>query len=130
MISKNIIKISSIVIAIIAGLALLFFISKDQLPIFFPNQKKEIKVKIADHNIEARIYIYLDEKYKEDFEISLYDNQLKENLTPYSVGKDKFTPKGKLHYIYIVEKGETYTAKIQNKTDSMIISTVLVEYND
>ncbi|MGG5342186.1 hypothetical protein [Enterococcus sp. AZ192] len=130
MISRNIIKISSVVIAIIAVLTFLFFISKDQLPIFFPNQQKEIKVKIADHNIEARIYIYLDEKHKEDFEITLYDNQLKENLAPYSVGKDKFTPKGKLHYVYIVEKGGAYTAIIKNKTDSVIISNIRVEDND
>ncbi|MGK0550875.1 hypothetical protein ACSFB8_00775 [Enterococcus faecalis] len=127
---RKIIKIISVVFSIITGLTLLFFISKDQLPIFLPNQKKEIKVKLTDHNIEVRIYIYLDEKHKEDFEITLYDNQLKEYLTPYSTGKDKFVPKGNLHYVYIVKKGKTYTAIIKNKTDSIISSNVTVEANN
>ena len=44
---RKIIKIISVVFSIITGLTLLFFISKDQLPIFLPNQKKEIKVKLT-----------------------------------------------------------------------------------
>lgn len=127
---KSILKASSIVIGIILFSLVFFLIPKYDGQKYLPNQQREIKVKIANHNIEARIYVYLEDKHKEDFEITLYDNQLKENLTPYIVGRDKFASKGKFHYVYIVEKGETYTVKIKNKTDSIITSNIIVENND
>lgn len=118
------------IVAAIIGLILLFFILKEQSPIFFPNQQKERQVKIADHNIEAQIHIYLDKQYKENFEVSLYNDQTEKDITPSNIGEGKFTPKGKFYYVYDVEKGETYTAKIKNKTDSIIISNVIIESND
>ena len=127
---KSILKASSIIIVISLFSLVFFLVPKYDGQKYLPNQQKEIKVKIADHNIEARIYIYLDEKHKENFEITLYDNQLKKNLTPYIVGKDRFTPKNKFYYVYIAEKGETYTVKIKNKTDSTITSNIIVEDND
>jgi PHD/YefM family antitoxin component YafN of YafNO toxin-antitoxin module len=127
---KSILKASSIVIGIILFSLVFFLIPKYNGQKYLPNQQREIKVKIADNNIEARIYIYLEDKHKEDFEITLYDDQLKENLTPYIEGRDKFASKEKFHYVYIVEKGKTYTVKIKNKTDSIITSIVIVEDNN
>ncbi|MBP1046153.1 hypothetical protein I6N96_07645 [Enterococcus sp. BWM-S5] len=129
MISRNIIKIISISIVCVIGLSLLIFIFKDQFPVFFPNQQKEMKVNILDSNIEAQIFIYVDEKHKNDFEVNLY-SEAGEKISPSKIDTDRFTPKGEFFYSYRVQKGKEYVAKIANRTDSIIFSNVRVEDND
>nr|OUZ35019.1 hypothetical protein A5889_000494 [Enterococcus sp. 9D6_DIV0238] len=51
-------------------------------------------------------------------------------IKPYNIGEDRFTPKDRFYYVYIVEKGRIYTAKIKNETNKTITSSVLIEDNN
>lgn len=127
---KSILKASSIIIVILLFSLVFFLVPKYNGQKYSPNQEQEFKIKISKDNNEAQVFIYVDKKHKNDFSVNLYDDQTQKVLKPYNIGEDRFTPKNKFYYVYTVEKGNTYTAKIKNKTDSIITSSIIIEDND
>ncbi|MCA5011768.1 MULTISPECIES: hypothetical protein [unclassified Enterococcus] len=127
---KNTIKSSSVIIIISLFSIIFFLVPKNYGQKYLPNQEREFNIKIAKNNNEARVHIYIDKKYKNDFSVNFYDDQTQKVIKPYNIGEDRFTPKDRFYYVYIVEKGRTYTAKIKNETNKIITSSVLIEDNN
>ena len=99
--------------------------------LYFPNQEKEIRVKIDKSNIEPQISIYVEKDKKAIFRIEVVDSEGK-IVEPNFIGEDRFTSKDKLYYSYrlYTGKGKEYTVKIENKTDLFVYSYVSVENNN
>jgi len=99
--------------------------------LYFPNQEKELRVKIDERNIEPQISIYVKKAKKSIFRIEVVDSKGK-IVEPDFIGEDRFTSKDKFYYSYrlYTSKGKEYTVKIKNKTDSFVYSYVSAENNN
>lgn len=124
MISKNTIKIISISIACIVGIFVLLFIFKDQVPVFFPNQQKEITRTIHDKNIEAQVRIYIDKKAGKNLDIELIRESGDINELDKQVGTKQIL------YSHRLNSGEKYMIRVKNQTDSFIFTNVEIVDND
>lgn len=132
---KNTIKrISKIIVLIVSVILVIYLILNGRLAyrsLYFPNQEKEIRVKIDKSNIEPQISIYVKKDKKAIFRIKVVDSEGK-IVEPDSIGEDRFTSKDKFYYSYrlYTGKGKEYTVKIENKRDSFVYSYVSVENNN
>ncbi|MGG5342198.1 hypothetical protein [Enterococcus sp. AZ192] len=132
---KNTIKrISKVIVFIVSVILAIYLIFNGRLvyrSLYFPNQQKELRVKIDESNIEPQISIYVKKDKKSIFRIEVIDSKGK-IVEPDFIGEDRFTSKDKFYYSYrlYTGKGKEYTVKIKNKTDSFVYSYVSVENNN